>query len=579
MKRLALTLLALTLAAFAAPDIPAPTKATIAATDAAVARGRGAPVPFVEYEAENAVTNGVQIGPDRRFGQLAAEASGRRAVRLDKGSHSIAFTLDRPANAITLRYAIPDAADGSGIDASIGMFVGGKRIASLALTSRHGWFYGRYPFTNDPKDGKAHHFFDHARLLLDRPLPAGTIVTLKLEAEDRTPWAAIDLADFELVPPPRAQPKGSLSLLDFGADPAGMRESGDALRRAVAAAREAGKPLWIPPGNFHVEGHVHVDRLTIEGAGMWYSVLRGEGLGFYGSAPPTGSTAVVLRDFAVIGEVTERKDHLALSGIGGSIGGGSVIERLWLQHHKVGLWFDGPMDGIRITGLRIFDMTADGLNFHCGVSNAVIEDSFIRGTGDDGLAAWSEKKPNRNLVFRNNTVIAPVLANGIAIYGGRDITVSGNIVADTLTQGGGIHLGNRFKAVPLAGRIDIVDNALIRAGSFDPNWKFGVGAFWFYALDAPIAADIAVIRLDIIDSSEEAVSFIGSSVSGVSLRDARIIRPGGFVATLRSAGAARFDAIAVDPPKAAAILACNTRFRITAPFRKRATAPCGPIDR
>ncbi len=575
MTRLIRAALALFLTASAAPDT---TPVTVAASDPAITSGRGASVPFVEHEAENAVTNGVQIGPDRRFGQLAAEASGRRAVRLDNGAHNIAFTLDRPANAITLRYAIPDARDGSGIDGSLGMFVGGQRIATLSLTSRYGWFYGRYPFSNDPRDGNAHHFFDHTRALLDRTLPAGTTVTLKLEAKDRTPWVAIDLADFELVPPPPASPEGALSLLDFGADPTGTRESGDALRRAVVAAREAGKPLWIPPGNFQVTGHIQVDRVTIAGAGVWHSVLRGEGLGIYGNPPPNGSTAVMLRDFAVIGEVTERKDHLALSGIGGSIGGGSVIERLWLQHHKVGLWLDGPIDGLRITSLRIFDMTADGLNFHRGVKNAVIENSFIRGTGDDGLAAWSEKDANQNLVFRNNTVIAPVLANGIAIYGGRDITISGNIVADSVTQGGGVHLGNRFKAVPLAGRIDVTDNLLLRAGSFDPNWKFGVGALWFYALDAPIVADIAVTKLDIIGSSEEAVTFIGSSVSGVSLSNVRVIRPGSYVAVLRSTGAAKFDNFAAEEVKAEAVLTCNASFRLTAIFRSRATAPCGPIE-
>ena len=40
-----------------------------------------------------------------------------------------------------------------------------------------------------------------------------------------------------------------------------------------------------------------------------------------------------------------------------------------------------------------------------------------------------------------------LLANNIAIYGGRDITVTDNVVADTLTNGGGIHVGNRYPGV------------------------------------------------------------------------------------------------------------------------------------
>ncbi|MEZ0244076.1 MAG: hypothetical protein ACAH11_11925 [Sphingomonas sp.] len=534
----------------------APTFATIAALDPSVVAGRGAPTPFVEYEAENGVTDGFLLGPDRTFGSVAAEASGRRAVRLAGGTR-VAFTLDRPADALTVRYAIPDGATGS-----LGIYVDDRRVATLSLTSRHSWFYGKYPFTNDPADGDAHHFFDHARIRLPA-IPAGATVTLRPDAG--LEWAVIDLADFEQVDPPRAQPEGSISLLDFGPDPTGSRESGAGFRRAIAAAHAAGRALWIPPGIFHIRGHIAVDHVTIEGAGMWHSELRGEGLGFYGD----NAQAVVLRDFAVIGDVTERKDHLQLSGIGGAMGGGSVIERLWLQHHKVGLWFDGPMDGIRVSGLRIFDMTADGLNFHRGVSNAAIEDSFVRGTGDDGLASWSGGQANRGIAFRRNTVIAPVLANGIAVYGGSDIRIEGNLVADTVTQGGGIHLGNRFKAVPFSGRISIADNLLVRAGSFDPNWKYGVGALWFYALDAPIKADIRVTGLEIIDSSEEAVMFTGSSVSGVTMDGVRIVNPGSHVVALRSAGSASFANLRVEWLKAPTILACNPGFRLTSDLKTR----------
>ena len=71
------------------------------------------------------------------------------------------------------------------------------------------------------------------------------------------------------------------------------------------------------------------------------------------------------------------------------------------------------------------------------------------------------------------------LANGIAIYGGNNNTVSGNLVVDTgITQGGGIHVGQRFSSTPV-GLTTISNNTMIRDGSLDPNWQFGVGALWF----------------------------------------------------------------------------------------------------
>jgi hypothetical protein len=51
-------------------------------------------------------------------------------------------------------------------------------------------------------------------------------------------------------------------------------------------------------------------------------------------------------------------------------------------------------------------------------------------------------------------------------------------------RGGGIQVGNRFSAVPLSGTTTIDNNTLVRTGTLDPNWKFGVGAIWFYASDS-----------------------------------------------------------------------------------------------
>ena len=543
--------------------------------------GRGADLPFVEQEAENAAHKGSAIEPDRTFGTLAAEASGRRAVRIAGRGSFVEFTLAAPANALTVRYAIPDSADGKGLDATLGVYSGGARLGSLPLTSRYGWFYGSYPFTNRPADGKAHHFFDEARLLLGRTLPAGAKVRLEIGAQDRAPWYAIDLADFELVAPPAAPPAGALAITRFGADPHGRRDSGLAIRRAVAAARRKGVPVWIPPGTYRLQRHIVVDRVTIAGAGPWHSVLRGAGAGLYGrKAEEGGSHRVVLRDFAIIGEVTERDDKAALAGIGGAIGGGSLIENLWIQHHKVGIWLDGPLDGIRITGVRILDNAADGLNLRRGVSNAIVENSFVRNSGDDGLALWSHKQANHHIVFRNNTVVAPVLANGIAVYGGHDIGISGNLVADTLTQGGGIHVGNRFDAVPLAGRIDIVDNRIVRGGSFDPNWRFGVGALWFYALDAPIRADIRVRGTDIFDSTLEAIHFIGKPIEGVTFDSVRI-RGASHALQLQSPGSASFSRVSAEGLRHGGVLDCASSFRIVrgpgnSGWESEAELPCGP---
>lgn len=135
---LALLLLANTDAAPTSTPQRAPTPATISALLAAETRGYGADLPFMEHEVENAVTNGRVIGSSRDFTTLAADASGQLAVLLDRTGQYVEFTLDAPADALVVRYAIPDGPAGQGLDATLGVHVDRARIGSLALTSRYG---------------------------------------------------------------------------------------------------------------------------------------------------------------------------------------------------------------------------------------------------------------------------------------------------------------------------------------------------------------------------------------------------------------------------------------------------------
>ncbi|MDB5464759.1 MAG: coagulation factor 5/8 type protein [Phenylobacterium sp.] len=547
---------------FAAAPPPSPTPATVAALAPQATLGRGARAPFVEYEAENGLTNGEIIGPDRTFTTLAAEASGRRAVRLEGVGGYVEFVLDRPADAVSLRYALPDSPEGRGLEGEIALYADGVRLGALALTSRYGWFYGRYPFTNQPKDGRPHHFYDEARLRLARVLPAGTRVRFVVEKADGAAWRVLDLADFELVGPPARPPANAISILSFGADPTGNQESSGPFAAAIALGRRTGRPVWIAPGAYRVDGHILVDQVTLVGAGPWHSILKGRGVGVFGHAAPHGSRRVVLRDFAIVGEVDERVDEAKLAGVGGAMSQ-STISNLWIQHTKGGLWFDGPMSGIRVRGLRLLDLTADGLNFHRDVSNATVEDTFVRNAGDDGLASWSQGQGNRGITFRRNTIIAPVLANGIAIYGGRDTVVEGNLVADTLTEGGGLHLGSRFKATPFGGKILLARNTAVRAGVMDPNWRTGVGALWLYALDGPIdGARIRVEDTDLIDSSYEAIQFIGKSIRGVSFTRVRIDGAGTYAVQLQSSGGATFAQVKARGLGIGGVYDCSSRFEL-----------------
>ncbi|BCJ52530.1 hypothetical protein Asp14428_40050 [Actinoplanes sp. NBRC 14428] len=570
-------------AAGAAGSVPV----TRAGLDPALVSGRGATVGFLEQEAENARTTGSVIGPDRAAYTLPAEASGRRAVRLTPGQY-VEFTLPRAANAITVRYALPDSPGGGGITAPLGVTVGGKARRTMTLTSQYAYLYNQYPFTNDPGADLLHpdwwitecacvpaattpapvigkpfrpmHFYDEQRLLLGRTYRAGDKV--RLTASAGAAWTVIDLLDSELVAPPKVRLVAA-NVLAFGADPTGRRDSAGAVDRAIAFARKAKLKVYVPPGTYRVDRHIVVDDVTIEGAGSWYTIFKGRqvtldrpapdgsvhtGVGFYGrDAADGGSRNVHLRDFAIEGDVRERIDTDQVNGVGGALSDSS-IEGLHLRHTKVGTWFDGPMRNLRVTGNVIVDQIADALNFHTGVTDSVVSHNFVRNTGDDGLAMWSEGKADAGNTFDHNTVQTPTLANGIAIYGGTGNTVSGNLIADPIREGSGIHAGSRFGAEPFAGRLTIRDNTVVRAGTYELNWNIGLGAIWFYALDRSIDADIRVTGDHYLDSTYNAIMLVSEwgvkdlyQIRGVAFKDVRVDGTGTSVVSARAEGSASFE--------------------------------------
>ncbi len=168
------------------------------------ASGGGANVPFTEYSAVGAHTNGTVIGPSYNLYTLPAEAVGRTAVTLSGAGQYVEFTLTRPANAVDLRYSIPDSADGTGLTTPLHVTVNGRPSPDLTLTSKYTWFYGSYPFTNNPADLHGHHMYDDVRTMFGRTLPCGTRVRFQI-ADPSVP-VTIDVADFEQVAPPARQP-------------------------------------------------------------------------------------------------------------------------------------------------------------------------------------------------------------------------------------------------------------------------------------------------------------------------------------------------------------------------------------
>ncbi len=539
------------LAAIAVQPAPAsaavrPPSVSVAAAPAAAPTatgGSGASLPYAEVQAESSATNGTIIGPSYTQGQLADEASGRKAVTLagNGSGQYVTFTTPVSTNSIDFRYSIPDSSDGSVYTDPLSLYINGVKQPDFTLTNAYSWYYGSYPFVNTPGSGNPHHFYDEVSRLFSTTYPAGTTFKLEVDSGDAASSYTIDLADFEQVAAAAAQPAGSVSVVSEGADPTGVNDSSAAFAAAITAAGSGGT-VWIPPGSYLVPGHVAVpNNITIDGAGMWYSTIIGAAPGFYGNSAPNPSTGVTLENFGISGNVQIRDDSAQVNGIGGAYSN-STIKNIWIQHMKVGVWLDGPMTNLTISGMRIRNTTADGINLHGGVTSSTVTNNDVRNTGDDGIALWADSSigADSGITISNNTVQLQQLANGIAVYGGNNNTVNGNLVVDTgINQGGGITVAQRFTSTAL-GLTTVSNNTMIRDGDLDPNWQFGVGALWFDADQGWGGGPVNVSNALIEQSPYEAVQWVEGSITGTNLSNVSIVGTGTFALQEQDSGSASF---------------------------------------
>jgi hypothetical protein len=578
--------------------------------DLPAAATRGATLPYFEYEAEDSTVASVIGGtvltwanptvntenngtPIATFEAL--EASGRSAVELKGTGQSISFTLEHRANSIVVRYSIPDSADGNpqaivGHDdnATLGLYVNGTR-QDLRLTSRYSWTYGTLgsldapSITNQTPGGDPHHLYDEVRAMFPE-VPAGTVVKLQQDAQDMAAFYVIDLVDFEDVGPPLIQPAGSISIADptYGATANDGTDDSAALTKAIADATSQHKVLWIPAGTFTMAAAPPnlqnvkydavpklslTDSITIQGAGMWYSTLEGFGAQFElmgratGTSPALGVT-YEFHDFSLFGDVTWRKDSGGWQGFDGPWGLNSKIDNVWLEHENVGIWlgsgweFSPPLSapltqGLTVSGMRIRDTYADGINMADGTSGTSIEETNVRNSGDDSLVTWSNAAdgtyPCQNNVVQYNTVQTTWHANCFALYGGVNNHFENNTCADTANMAG-VFLATDFDVIPFAGTNTVAHTTLTRAGGWHgSSYDYaGEGALMFLASPQQVA-DFTVQDLLIDSPILAGIQFSGGTETNVTLSGVTVQNYGaeGIEIEGSASGSVEFDHVVV----------------------------------
>ncbi len=439
----------------------------------------GAKLGYTTYEAEQGeLKNGVVKNAPSSEAEHATvrEASGQAYVDLPTNA-SVSFIAQADANAVTVRYTVPDGESGK-----VEVKVNNTVIGTVDLSSKSNWQY-LDNYTYHPNDDiKVHdtpaadrlarfQFDEVSQLFKDAHINKGDTVTIT--NLDSTP-VGIDLIDLEKAPDAIRQPENSVSITDFGAVANDGSDDYQAFMAAIESAKASKKSVYIPEGQFDFSRPISLyvpDGIKITGAGQWHTKLhflnteaakyddKGYASGGGGITFEPGSKDIDLGNLSMDSNLNSRHDEKAnYKGISGTLGTGSSIHDIKIEHFEAGVWIgdyskNKPLnytDGLTISNATIRNNFADGVNFAQGTSNSTVINSNIRGNGDDGLATWSSHHENTNAHvaennrFLNNTVELGWRAAGIGIFGGKGHEVANNLIKDNANWGG-VRLNTVFK--------------------------------------------------------------------------------------------------------------------------------------
>ena len=431
----------------------------------------GAKLGYTTYEAEQSeLKNGVVKNASSSEAERATarEASGQAYVDLPTNA-SVSFIAQADANAVTIRYTVPDGESGK-----VEVKVNNTVIGTLDLSSKSNWQY-LDNYTYHPNDDiKVHdtpaadrlarfQFDEVSQLFKEANIKVGDKVTIT--NIDSTP-VGIDLVDLEKAPDAIRQPENSVSITDFGAVANDGSDDYQAFIAAIESAKASKKSVYIPEGQFDFSRPISLyvpDGIKITGAGQWHTKLhflnteaakyddKGYASGGGGITFEPGSKDIDLGNLSMDSNLNSRHDEKAnYKGISGTLGTGSSIHDIKIEHFEAGVWIgdyskNKPLnytDGLTISNATIRNNFADGVNFAQGTSNSTVINSNIRGNGDDGLATWSSHHENTNAhVAENNHFLNNTVELGWRAAGHE---VANNLIKDNANWGG-VRLNTVFK--------------------------------------------------------------------------------------------------------------------------------------
>lgn len=381
--------------------------------------------PYERYEAEDGLctTTGQFLLPSDIQTDLQSEASHQQAVQLARKGEYVSWVVNRPGDGLTLRFSLPDNAEGTGTTGTLAVYAGDERVATMELSSYWAWQYctDNYPGNTPRTDGIIRMRFDEQHVRLSRRVEQGETLRLERVSEDENPYT-IDFVELEPVPAP-VQPQDGWAVFDGTGDIADFIGSHE------------GQTIYIPEGRWETRQRIYLrkaDGTALIGAGMWYSEI-------YFSAPSDNINTYSHRgieadrsDLRVEGlylnTANNRRYYMEDSryqvgkAFMGNWGRRSVIRDCWAEHFECGAWiadYSGSVsEDLLIEGCRFRNHYADGVNCSQASTRHTVRNCSFRNNGDDDMASWTTSRRCVGVEYAYCTAENNWRASSLGFFGG-----------------------------------------------------------------------------------------------------------------------------------------------------------------
>ncbi|NJK87849.1 MAG: hypothetical protein HC906_19680, partial [Bacteroidales bacterium] len=229
---------------------------------------------YLRYEAEQGKceTNGVILESSYDQRNIQSEASNQSAVQLIEKDSYVEWTIDSAAGGFTIRFSLPDDAEGKGSTGKLVLFVNDDSIQTITLNSYWAWQYilksgNKYPDNIPDELTKFPRMrFDEMHFVLNTEIPENSTFKLVKNDDNDVPYT-IDFVELEKIP--------EALTFESVTDDNKVLYTTEKGKLANFITQNAGKTIFLPEGKYEVDSRIIINGngTKILGAGMWYTEI------------------------------------------------------------------------------------------------------------------------------------------------------------------------------------------------------------------------------------------------------------------------------------------------------------------